>query len=134
MGGPLRRRKFNRAVGWSYVVAAIGVPGLHFHDLRHTGNTFAAATGAGLRDLMARMGHDSERAAMIYQHEARGADAAITGGIDAHVQAERGHEGDGDDGAAGVLVPADHRHINGTEDQLRRADDQATGEETGPDL
>ena len=41
--------------------------GLHFHDLRHTGNQFAAHSGAGLRDLMARMGHDSERAAMIYQ-------------------------------------------------------------------
>ena len=50
---------------------------------------------------MARMGHDSERAAMIYQHEARGADAAITGGIDAHVQAERGEDDDGDNGAAG---------------------------------
>ena len=53
---------------------------------------------------MARTGHDSECAA-IYQHEARGADAAIAGGIDAHVQAEHGHEDDGDDGAAGVLVP-----------------------------
>jgi hypothetical protein len=39
--------------------------GLHFHDFRHTGNQFAAKNGAGLRDLMARMGHDSERAAMI---------------------------------------------------------------------
>ncbi len=29
-------------------------------------------------------GHDSERAATIYQHEARGADAAITSAIDAH--------------------------------------------------
>ena len=106
MGGPMRRRNFNRATGWSYATTAIGVPGLHLHALRHTGNTFAAATGAGLRDLMARMGHDSERAAMIYQHEARGADAAITGRIDAHVQAERGQEEDGDDGAAGVLVPA----------------------------
>ena len=48
------------------------MPGLHFHDLRHTGNQFAARSGAGLKDLMARMGHDSERAAMIYQHEARG--------------------------------------------------------------
>ena len=105
MGGPMRRRNFNRAAGWSYATAAIGAPSLHLHDLRHTGNTFAAATGAGLKDLMARMGHDSERAAMIYQHEARGADAAITGGIDAHVQAERGHEDDGDDSAAGVLVP-----------------------------
>jgi len=106
MGGPMRRRNFNRAAGWSYATAAIGAPGLHLHALRHTGNTFAASTGAGLKDLMARMGHDSERAAMIYQHEARGADATITGGIDAHVQAERGREDDRDDGAGGVLVPA----------------------------
>jgi hypothetical protein len=42
----------------------------------------AASSGAGLRDLMARMGHDSERAAMIHQHEARGADQAITSAID----------------------------------------------------
>ena len=38
---------------------------------------------------MARMGHDSERAAMIYQHRARGADKGITDAIDTHVQAER---------------------------------------------
>jgi hypothetical protein len=36
---------------------------------------------------MARMGHDSERAAIIYQHEARGADQVITGAIDAHIEA-----------------------------------------------
>jgi hypothetical protein len=36
---------------------------------------------------MARMGHDSERAAMIYQHEAQGADQAITDAIGTHVQA-----------------------------------------------
>ena len=54
---------------------------------------------------MARLGHDSERAAMIYQHEARGADRAITSAIDAHVEAER--EGDaGDDDDLGGLVPA----------------------------
>jgi integrase len=43
------------------VVTAIGAPGLYFHDLRHTGNQLVADTGAGLRDLMARMGHDSAR-------------------------------------------------------------------------
>jgi integrase len=105
-GTPLRRGNFNRAAGWSHAVAAIGVPGLHFHDLRHTGNTFAAASGAGLKDLMARMGHDSERAAMIYQHEARGADVAITNAIDAHIDAEQNTDEDGDDGLAGALVPA----------------------------
>jgi len=45
---------------------------------------------------MARMGHDSERAALIYQHEARGADAAIANAIDAHVDAQRArNDGDG---------------------------------------
>jgi integrase len=51
---------------WPHAVESIGITGLHFHDLRHTGNQFAVHSGAGLRDLMARMGHDSERAAMIY--------------------------------------------------------------------
>jgi integrase len=47
----------------------MGLAGLHFHDLRHTGNLLAAQTpGATLRDLMGRMGHDSMRAALIYQH------------------------------------------------------------------
>jgi hypothetical protein len=65
----------------------------------------SSSGGAGIKDLMARMGHDSERAALIYQHEARGADKMITDTIDAHVEAEQGARGD-DDGPAGVLVPA----------------------------
>jgi len=47
------------------------------HDLRHTGNTMAAATGASLRELMERMGHSSPRAALIYQHATRERDEAI---------------------------------------------------------
>jgi hypothetical protein len=46
------------------------MPGLHFHDLRQTGNTLAAQAGVSLADLKARMGHDGIRAAIIYQHEA----------------------------------------------------------------
>jgi integrase len=76
------------------------------HDLRHTGNTFAASSSAGLRDLMARMGHDSERAALIYQHEARGADTAITNAIDAHVDAQRTRDDSNDDGLPSALIPA----------------------------
>ncbi len=94
-GGPLRRGNFNRQAVWPRAVAAIGVKGLHFHDLRHSGNAWAATSGAGLRDLMARMGHDSERAAIIYQHQARGADAAITQAIDAHADAELLQDGTG---------------------------------------
>jgi integrase len=98
-GGPIRRGNFNKMSAWPQAVASIGMPGLHFHDLRHTGNQFAANSGAGLRDLMARMGHDSERAAMIYQHVARGADQVITSAIDTHVEGEK--RGDGAAGAAG---------------------------------
>jgi hypothetical protein len=36
------------------------------HDLRHTGN-YLTSQGASLRDVMARMGHASTRAAVIYQ-------------------------------------------------------------------
>jgi integrase len=88
-GGPLRRSNFNKMSAWPQVVRTIGAAGLHFHDLRHTGNHFAAASGASLKDLMARMGHDSERAAIIYQHEAQGADLAITSAIDAHIEAAK---------------------------------------------
>ena len=61
--------------------------------------------GAGFKDLMARVGHDSERAAMIYLHEAQGADQRITDAIDFHVQAARRDDSDDDDGPGGVLVP-----------------------------
>ena len=50
---------------------------------------------------MSRMGHDSERAAMIYQHVARGADKAITDAIDMHVEDEKRKDAD-EDGATGA--------------------------------
>ncbi len=42
---------------------------------------------------------------MIYQHEARGADQAITDAIDSHVQAEQREDDDDDDGQADALAP-----------------------------
>ncbi|MBV8996401.1 MAG: tyrosine-type recombinase/integrase family protein [Pseudonocardiales bacterium] len=41
---------------------------LHLHDLRHTGGTLTARTGATLKEIMSRLGQSSTRAAMIYQH------------------------------------------------------------------
>lgn len=49
----------------------------HNHDLSHTGNTLAAATGASTKELMRRMGHASPRAALIYQHATHDRDAAM---------------------------------------------------------
>jgi integrase len=88
-GRPIWRGNFNKLVGWPDAVRAIGVPGLHFHDLRHTGNTLAAATKTSLRDLMARMGHDSPRAALIYQHATSEADRAIAKAVNEAVERER---------------------------------------------
>jgi integrase len=113
LGAALQRQNFNKLVGWTTAVEKIGMPGLHFHDLRHTGNHLAAATRASTRDLMARMGHDSLRAALIYQHATSEAGRAIAAAIDAQVKvaakdakkrarraghkdrAERDHDGDG---------------------------------------
>jgi integrase len=49
----------------------------HKHDLRHTGQTLAAATGATLADLMMRLGHASPAAANRYLHAVAGRDEAI---------------------------------------------------------
>src|SRR5215468_11425478 len=81
-------------------------PPQSFHDLRHTGNHFAAASGASFKDLMARMGHDSERAAIIYQHEARGADLVITSAIDAQHRDRKSHPGPGPRRHAGSTAQA----------------------------
>jgi hypothetical protein len=43
----------------------MGVAGLHFHDLRHTGDTLAADMGVSPRNLTARTAHDDERAALM---------------------------------------------------------------------
>ena len=54
-----------------------GRPDLRFHDLRHTGAVLAAATGATLAELMARLGHSTPGAAMRYQHAAADRDKVI---------------------------------------------------------
>jgi hypothetical protein len=54
------------------------VPQLHLHDLRHACNTLAAGTpGTSTRDLMQRMGHDTMRAALVYQQTSQDADRRI---------------------------------------------------------
>ncbi|GAA4857216.1 site-specific integrase [Kitasatospora terrestris] len=82
-GAPFRRTSFGRI--WRKARAKAGMPGFRFYDLRHTGNTMAAATGASLKELMARMGHASVRAALIYQHATSERDKKIADGMDAEI-------------------------------------------------
>ena len=62
---------------WAAARAVAGREDLRFHDLRHTGATLAAATGATLADLMQRLGHSTSAAAMRYQHAAADRDRSI---------------------------------------------------------
>jgi integrase len=87
-GGKLRRSNFHESV-WSKARIAVGLPDLHLHDLRHTGGTLSAATGATLKELMARLGHSSVRAAMIYQHATRDRDQAIAKALGTFVREAR---------------------------------------------
>jgi integrase len=59
----------------------LGLPDLHFHDLRHTGNMLTAATGVTLRELMDRMGHSTTRAALIYLHGSDARQHEIAGAL-----------------------------------------------------
>jgi integrase len=88
-GAVLRRSNFQRVSNWTAAVTQVGLPGFHFHDLRHTGNTLASQTGANLADLMARMGHSSTRAARIYAHTAQERDTAIADALSSRINRER---------------------------------------------
>ena len=67
---------------WARALDGAGLVGIHIHDLRHTGNHFAAMTGASTRELMGRMGHASMDAALIYQHRTADRDRVIADAID----------------------------------------------------
>jgi integrase len=98
-GAALRRSNFRPI--WNAACARAGMPGLHFHDLRHVGGTLAAATGASLKELMARLGHSSTRAAMIYQHATKDRDLAIAQALGGLVQQVRMNSPTGPDEASG---------------------------------
>ncbi|MHB1447435.1 MAG: tyrosine-type recombinase/integrase, partial [Acidimicrobiales bacterium] len=80
-GGPLRPHVLQKH--WDRARSEAGRPDLHLHDLRHTGNTWAASTGASTRELMARMGHSTPGAAMRYQHATESRDRAIAEALSA---------------------------------------------------
>jgi integrase len=86
-GSPLAHSNFRRRV-WLPALAAAGLEGIHLHDLRHTGNQLTANAGANPRELMARMGHDSERAAMVYLHSSRERQRALADAVGKAARAE----------------------------------------------
>ena len=78
------RRMNGNAIYQAFVRAreAIGLD-ISFHDLRHTGQSLAAAAGANLSDLKRRLGHSSSAAALLYIHSVNGRDSEIAKALSA---------------------------------------------------
>ena len=89
-GKHLRGSTFGPAVKWRATVARLGLPGFHFHDLRHTGNNLAASAGASTRELVHRMGHSTMRAALIYQHATSERDREIAKSMNRRIARDAG--------------------------------------------
>ena len=86
-GGPARRSRVSLA--WAEAKAAVGVdPDMHPHDLRHHAATLMAQMpGITTKELMARIGHSSPRAALIYQHATAERDRQVAAFLEAHIDA-----------------------------------------------
>jgi integrase len=80
VGTPISQSTFWEA--WDKARRTVGRPDLRFHDLRHTAAMLAAATGATVAELQARLGHATPQAAMRYQHAANGADKRIAAALE----------------------------------------------------
>lgn len=85
-GQPLRRASWYTA--WGRAMKALDIEGMKPHDLRHTGNTLAAMTGASTKELMARFGQSTSRAALIYQHATQDRDQEIADALNGLIEAK----------------------------------------------
>lgn len=96
-GQPLRRATWYSA--WNRTMTELEIEGMKPHDLRHTGNTLAAMTGASTKELMARFGQSTSRAALIYQHATQDRDHEIADALNGLIEAKLKERSTGTGGA-----------------------------------
>lgn len=128
-GGVPTRRNWART--WDRAKRSAGLPdSIHLHDLRHAGATMAAQTGATTRELMARLGHGSPRAALIYQHASAERDRSIAEGLDRIGRAMRPSDPDSADQTASGDAGGGTAHArwtrDGQGDEVPAIDEEAT--------
>lgn len=81
-GGLVRYSNWYQRV-WMPLVAAAGLEGLRFHDLRHTSVALAIHAGGHPKQIQERLGHSSIRITLdIYGHLFEGMDAELAGRLD----------------------------------------------------
>ncbi len=66
---------------WGKARTRVGRPEFRLHDLRHSGLTWSAATGASTAEIMLRGGHRSPAAAMRYQHATQDRDRVLAAAL-----------------------------------------------------
>lgn len=94
-GHPMTPTSLDRI--WRHARVTIDRPDLRLHDLRHSGLTWAAWTGASLAELMRRGGHSTARAALIYQSAVDERDKLIASGLRVPGGAPHTRPGPGDE-------------------------------------
>lgn len=94
LGKPLTRDALQAS--WERARRIVGRPELRLHDLRHTGLTLAAATGATTAELMHRAGHATAAAALRYQHATKDRDRVVADALGELVGRRRGRLPDGE--------------------------------------
>jgi integrase len=90
-GGPITRQRLSAM--WGAACDAVEAPpGVRIHDLRHHAATVTARMpGITTKELMARIGHSSPRAALIYQHATDERDRAIAFYLDQALKQAAAH-------------------------------------------
>lgn len=78
-GHPISPRTIDRA--WSQARLTMGRVDVRFHDLRHSGLTWAATTGASTAELMRRAGHATPAASLRYQHATEERDRSLANAL-----------------------------------------------------
>lgn len=85
-GGPLDPNLVG--VRWKRLVAALGLPPIRLHDLRHTHATLLLAAGVHPRVVQERLGHaDVGTTLRVYSHVGEGLQAAAAAAFDAGIGA-----------------------------------------------
>ena len=79
----------NLSTTFGRALVAAGAPQVRFHDLRHVAQVYAAEAGATLPELMARLGHATPAAALVYLHARSDRDEVLTEALSAAMTVEQ---------------------------------------------
>ena len=118
-GLPLRRTKFRPY--WANACNKAQIAGLHFHDLRGSGATWAATAGATVRELMTRLGHATPAVTSVTNMRRSSAIGRSLTGCRAPLKTSDGEQDQAGD------HPPDHGDYHSLDDDANTGSDNLAG-------